>query len=172
MNRTSRRGNGRHVDRRSARSIQLIKMSATASEKFVFGVCSRHESVRYSGGLARPSMTQMNATFLPTLIRNHESRILSDWMAAQLQSVTTRRDLMNEDELRRESREFLSAFSRAAESSGFNDLSTGSWTPVRELLARVSLPVELRHSRLRGSASRHARRRRPCIRRRRRASGR
>ena len=32
-------------------------------------------------------MTQASGTSLPTLIRAHEARILSDWIAAQLQSI-------------------------------------------------------------------------------------
>jgi rsbT co-antagonist protein RsbR len=83
-------------------------------------------------------MSQTTATALPGLIRNHESRILADWIAAQLQSTTTRRDLINEDELRRESKEFLSTLSRAAESGGVTDLHDPAWTPVKELLARLS----------------------------------
>jgi len=54
-----------------------------------------------------------------------------------MQNVATRRDLMNEAELQRQSREFLTAFTRAAE-SGSTDLHAAVWTPVRELLQRVS----------------------------------
>jgi rsbT co-antagonist protein RsbR len=83
-------------------------------------------------------MSQTTGTVLPSLIRNHESRILAEWMAAQLQSSATRRDLINEEELRRESKDFLFAVSRAAESGGITDLHNPAWTSVKDLLARLS----------------------------------
>jgi rsbT co-antagonist protein RsbR len=83
-------------------------------------------------------MTQMSATLLPNLIRAHEARILSDWVAAQLQSISSRRDLISDDELRRDSKEFLAAFARAAEAGGIGDLHGSTWTPVRDMLARLS----------------------------------
>ena len=83
-------------------------------------------------------MPQMSATRLPDLIRTHESQILSEWMSLQLQSTSTRRDLMNDEDLRKESKDFLAAFARAAESDGIENVRASSWTPVRELLTRVS----------------------------------
>jgi rsbT co-antagonist protein RsbR len=83
-------------------------------------------------------MSQTTATMLPGLIRKHEAQILAEWIAAQLQSVATRRDLMSEEELRRESREFLTALTRAAEVNGISDLHGPAWNPVREMLGRLS----------------------------------
>src|SRR5687767_9832174 len=69
-------------------------------------------------------MAQMSPpTSLPNLIRTHEARILADWIDAQLKSAATRRDLINEEDLRRQSKEFLSSFTRAAESGGALDLA-------------------------------------------------
>jgi rsbT co-antagonist protein RsbR len=59
-------------------------------------------------------------------------------MAAQLQAITMRRDLINEDELRRESKDFLNALAHAAESGGIADLHAPAWRPVRDMLARLS----------------------------------
>ena len=83
-------------------------------------------------------MSQTSAATLPNLIRANESRILAEWMTSQLKSASTRRDLMSEDDLRRESKEFLSLFTRAAETSGFKNLQTGDWGTVREMLTRLS----------------------------------
>src|SRR5262245_58215604 len=94
--------------------------------------------VRYSIRFARVQMAQTSETILPSLIRTHESRILSDWMTAQLQSIATRRDLMNETDLRRESRDFLAAFTNAAEQGGLTDIHGPAWTHVREMLSRLS----------------------------------
>ena len=83
-------------------------------------------------------MSQTMESLIPRLIRANESRILTDWTAAQLQAVTMRRDLINEDELRRESRDFLNAVALAAETGGIADVQSPAWKSVRELLARLS----------------------------------
>jgi len=83
-------------------------------------------------------MPRMSATHLPDLIRTHEPQILSEWMALQLQSTSTRRDLMNDEDLRKQSKDFFAAFARAAESGGLEDVRASSWAPVRELLTRLS----------------------------------
>ncbi|HEX5475104.1 MAG TPA: STAS domain-containing protein [Vicinamibacterales bacterium] len=76
-------------------------------------------------------------TRLPEIIRRHEQDILADWVSLQLASALTRRDLMNESELRRQSHDFLSAFVTAAE-AGLGNVHAPSWASVRELLASVS----------------------------------
>ena len=82
-------------------------------------------------------MASTTTSRLPEIVKSHEQEILSDWIARQLESVATRRDLMNEAELRRQSSEFLSAFVRAA-ASGAADLHGPAWSPVRELLGRIT----------------------------------
>jgi rsbT co-antagonist protein RsbR len=82
-------------------------------------------------------MPQTGSTRLAELLRARESEILSAWLVRQTQSLASRPDLISEGELRAESREFLGAFARAAE-SGNGDVRQGPWTPVRELLARIS----------------------------------
>jgi rsbT co-antagonist protein RsbR len=74
---------------------------------------------------------------LPEILKTHQNEILSEWMSRQLHSIATRRDLMNEAELERQSREFLTAFVSASQ-TGTDDLHTGSWSPVRDVLMRVS----------------------------------
>jgi rsbT co-antagonist protein RsbR len=59
-------------------------------------------------------------------------------MTHQLKSMATRRDLMNEAELERQSRDFLAAFAAAAITGGMNDTRGSSWQAVRELLTRIS----------------------------------
>jgi rsbT co-antagonist protein RsbR len=82
-------------------------------------------------------MPQAGSSKLPELLRARESEILTGWLAKQAQSLVSRPDLISEAELRAESREFLAAFIRAAE-SGDPDLRHGAWSTVRELLARLS----------------------------------
>ena len=69
-------------------------------------------------------------------IRNRQDAILKDWMAYQMSSLTLRRDLLKESELRESSRQFLELFSEAfAEST---DLSSPSWKPVKDNLDGIS----------------------------------
>jgi rsbT co-antagonist protein RsbR len=78
-----------------------------------------------------------NRLRLPEIVRTHEKEILTEWIALQLASVVTRRDLMNEAELRRQSQEFLAGFVKAAD-TGIEDLHGPSWVPVIDLLTRIS----------------------------------
>jgi rsbT co-antagonist protein RsbR len=82
-------------------------------------------------------MPHPRASKLPEILKAHEHEILAEWTARQLESTGTRRDLINEAELQRQSKEFLAAFVRAAE-GGTDDLQAGNWTPVNELLGRIS----------------------------------
>ena len=81
--------------------------------------------------------TTTGKTRLPEIVKAHERDILTEWMARQLERVSARRDLMNEADLRKQSTDFLSAFVQAAE-SGTADLHARPWTPVREILSRIS----------------------------------
>src|SRR5262245_25852999 len=74
---------------------------------------------------------------LAPLLRANESEVLTEWISLQLKSIATRRDLINEPELQRQSRDFISAFIKAVGDRGA-DISGPEYTPVRELLAAVS----------------------------------
>jgi len=70
-------------------------------------------------------------------MREHEQDILAEWVARQKESLATRRDLMNESELQRQSRDFLSAFVKGTE-GGIDDIHAASWRPALELLTRIT----------------------------------
>jgi len=76
-------------------------------------------------------------TRLPEIVREHEQEILTDWVARQKASISTRRDLMNETELHKQSREFLNAFVAGSE-SGVEDIHAPKWRPALDLLSRIS----------------------------------
>jgi rsbT co-antagonist protein RsbR len=83
-------------------------------------------------------MPQMGTILLAEIVTSHESDLLDEWVRLQLQSVMTRRDLINESELQRQSRDFLSAFVQAMRDGGTPDVTATPWAPVRDLLTRLS----------------------------------
>jgi rsbT co-antagonist protein RsbR len=82
-------------------------------------------------------MKLSGGTRLPEIVRTHEPAILREWLQRQAESVVTRRDLMSEVDLQRQSRDFLSAFVNASESGRLDDVHGTAWAPVRELLTRI-----------------------------------
>jgi hypothetical protein len=56
---------------------------------------------------------------LSDILRNHEADVLKDWLELQLGSSSTRSDLINEPELRRQSQTFLKLFAAAIDAGGW-----------------------------------------------------
>ena len=83
-------------------------------------------------------MTRAHTPRLPEILRAHENEVLSDWIGRQLESIASRRDLISESDLRRESREFLGAFVAAATKGGLDQLQGATWSAVREQLDQLS----------------------------------
>ena len=72
-------------------------------------------------------------------ISKDEVGLLADWIRYQLSAATLRRDLMNDAELREQSRRFLSALGQAlGASNGTLDLAQPQWSDVREVLNEIS----------------------------------
>ena len=72
------------------------------------------------------------------VIDHHEKELLAGWIDCQLQSVASRRDLIDEAELRDQSRAFLRAL-RDAMASGSDDIESGApWATTRERLGSIS----------------------------------
>jgi rsbT co-antagonist protein RsbR len=73
------------------------------------------------------------------IMDHHEKDLLASWMERQLHSVASRRDLINEAELREQSRQFLKLVREAAAAGGnVDDIDSAAWAPVRELLSGLS----------------------------------
>lgn len=83
-------------------------------------------------------MKLSGGTRLPEIVKTHEQSILHEWMQQQLDSIATRRDLLSDADLQRQSRDFLNAFVAASEHGRFDDVHGVSWAPVRDVLARMS----------------------------------
>ena len=84
-------------------------------------------------------MTAERSTRIPEILRTHELDILADWMRLQQDGTARRRDLISDQELQTQSREFLSLLRAAVQSGGFTDVQRGAeWAPVRDMLSSVS----------------------------------
>jgi rsbT co-antagonist protein RsbR len=75
---------------------------------------------------------------LADLIANHEQDLLSEWISLQSAELATGRRSIDDRQMREQSRTFLSAFRAAMSTSEGKDITGSEWTPVRELLERVS----------------------------------
>ncbi|HEX7797255.1 MAG TPA: STAS domain-containing protein [Vicinamibacterales bacterium] len=82
-------------------------------------------------------MAKITASRIAGIVREHEDEILVDWMNRQKESISTRRDLMNEPELQRQSRQFLNAFVGGVDAST-DDIHAPAWRPALDLLSRIS----------------------------------
>jgi rsbT co-antagonist protein RsbR len=75
---------------------------------------------------------------LPEFIDAHDKELLAAWVDRQLQSTLSRRDLIDEGDLREQSRQFLRHLRDAAVTGGIEDIASAPWEPMRELLASMS----------------------------------
>jgi rsbT co-antagonist protein RsbR len=83
-------------------------------------------------------MTTSSRSQVPGILKSHEQDIMAGWSALQRQSLSVRRDPVNEPELQRLSRDFLTAFTAAAETEGLEDVHKAGWNQARETLSRLS----------------------------------
>jgi rsbT co-antagonist protein RsbR len=75
---------------------------------------------------------------LAEFLEHHEKDLLTTWIERQLISVASRRDLINEGELREQSRQFLRLVRDAAMMAGTDDVHGPAWQGVRDMLADLS----------------------------------
>jgi rsbT co-antagonist protein RsbR len=80
-------------------------------------------------------MAQTSA--LAQLFQKHQQQILETWIKQQLAAASLRADLLKENELREQSREFLKNFIDAAQ-AGTEDVNAPSWKPAKEVLSSIS----------------------------------
>jgi len=72
------------------------------------------------------------------ILDKHERELLAAWVESQLKSPGLRRDLIQEAELREQSREFLRRLREAAAGAGLDDIDSTAWDAVREQLRALS----------------------------------
>ena len=83
----------------------------------------------------------MSAAAKSTLVEvfdRHEKDLLSTWMDLQLRSASSRRDLINDAELREQSSQFLRLVREAVTRGDIDNFESPAWAPVRELLTTIS----------------------------------
>jgi rsbT co-antagonist protein RsbR len=71
-------------------------------------------------------------------LQTHEAELLAEWMKEQLAATTRRADLINERDLREQSRQLLAGVRGAAAKGNLTDVMAPEWGPVRDLLEEVS----------------------------------
>jgi rsbT co-antagonist protein RsbR len=69
---------------------------------------------------------------------SNEQELLDEWMKLQLDAKTLRSDLMKENELRTQSREFLSLFRQALGTGREFSLASSDWAATRDFLTGIS----------------------------------
>ena len=77
------------------------------------------------------------AQTLAQLARKNEQKILDQWIAQQLSATSRRADLMKENEMREQSREFLKLFLDAMQTES-RDIEAPAWKSVKEMLSDIS----------------------------------
>jgi rsbT co-antagonist protein RsbR len=78
------------------------------------------------------------STTLSQLLRDQQSQVLSDWMSRQLQSLSTRRDLLSEVDLAAESAQFLETLTGALESSDPERPVGEAWDRLHGMITKLS----------------------------------
>ena len=83
-------------------------------------------------------MTPTAGTRVVHVLEKYERDLLDDWMGRQLAASTLRHDLIDDAELREQSRDFLRRVREAAAKHGLAELDSGGWEAVREVLRTLS----------------------------------
>jgi rsbT co-antagonist protein RsbR len=73
------------------------------------------------------------------ILDKHERDLLTAWVDRQLKAPGFRRDLIQESDVREQSREFLRRVRDAAAKGGIDDVDASAWEPVRDQLQTVSV---------------------------------
>src|SRR5689334_10900722 len=77
-------------------------------------------------------------TKIPLILKQHESDLLTEWLARQRSTAGPRGRTKPEGELREQSGGFLNLLQEATQSGNLATTEGAGWTPVREYLQRLS----------------------------------
>lgn len=80
----------------------------------------------------------MPTSKIPEIVRGNRDQLLDTWMQEQLGASSLRSDLLTENELRQQSREFLDLLQAGLQDGSLNEFDSSAWRPMREFLAELS----------------------------------
>jgi len=80
----------------------------------------------------------MSLSRVARIIEEYEGDLLSEWIGMQLRSLTRRRDLISEPQLRTNSHDFLLALRSVKMEGDSADLTKPEWSKLRDLLSDLS----------------------------------
>jgi rsbT co-antagonist protein RsbR len=83
-------------------------------------------------------MTVHRMSMLSAIINDRPEEVLQQWLQLQISEDTFRPELINEAQLREQSRTFLSLFRAAVEDSVTLDINAPQWEDVRHFLAELA----------------------------------
>jgi rsbT co-antagonist protein RsbR len=83
-------------------------------------------------------MSPAGKSSLVEVFERHDKDLLNAWIDLQLRSAASRRDLINDAELREQSSQFLRLLREAVSKAGTEGLDGPAWAPVRDILASIS----------------------------------
>src|SRR5262249_59567501 len=73
------------------------------------------------------------------IVGRYEDQLLPEWIQQQLAATTLRRDLVDDEELRTQSRRFLGALRKVLQNGGADqDIAAPAWEETRALLGDIS----------------------------------
>jgi rsbT co-antagonist protein RsbR len=99
-------------------------------------IIARTPIVFKNSGLLEDRVARTDQMDISSFLTNHEADIYNEWIRAQL-AAPSRSHLIDEGELRNQSKDFLSLF-RAAVQSGNPDVQGREWESVRHMLEDLS----------------------------------
>jgi rsbT co-antagonist protein RsbR len=74
----------------------------------------------------------------PELLLKRERDIMDTWMKNQLANITLRPDFINKEDLEKQSREFLAAFTKAISTGNVEDIEAPEYKPITKMLQEIS----------------------------------
>jgi len=84
-------------------------------------------------------MTARERASMSDIVGRYEDQLLPEWVQQQLATTTLRRDLMDDQELRAQSRRFLTALRKVLQNgSADQDITAPAWEETRALLGDIS----------------------------------
>ena len=83
-------------------------------------------------------MNSTASSTLAKLLQKHEAKTVAEWLKSQQASVAYRPDLIRENELARQSGDFLKALVQTLHKAPSADIASADWTDVRDFLAGIS----------------------------------